>query len=164
MKDLTPRSSYCFRYHNHRVHLSMEGEGTSKRPVCKGRRKCRGISRIRARKIYEFLLLISAKNTRLQRYDFSTAKAASSGVPSFEARAFRLFAGAHEKRKACAKARCDSRPKRLERPTVTAVVDVEIRLSARWRALPRRHCSVSHYAGRRHDSDPDSYRLSCLVS
>ena len=55
-------------------------------------------------------------------------------------------------------------PKRLERLNVTAVVDVEILLSAHWRALPPRHCSVSHYAERRHDSGPDSCRLSCLVS
>src|ERR1700730_12395427 len=37
--------------------------------------------------------------------------------------------------------RRSSRPKRLERPKLAAVVDVEIRLSARWRALPRWHCS-----------------------
>ncbi len=47
---------------------------------------------------------------------------------------------------------------------VTAVVDVEIRLSARWRAVPQRRCSAPHYAERRHDSAPGSCRLSCLVS
>src|SRR5258706_11520673 len=53
---------------------------------------------------------------------------------------------------------------RRERPKITAVVDVEIRLSARWRALPPLHCSASHYAERRRDADPDSCRLSRLVS
>jgi hypothetical protein len=56
------------------------------------------------------------------------------------------------------------RSKRLERPKLIAVFDLEIRLSARWRALPRRHRSVSHYAERRHDSDPDNCRPSRLVS
>ena len=51
----------------------------------------------------------------------------------------------------------------LKRPKVTAVVDVEIRLSARWRALPPRHCSAPRYAERRRDADPDSCRLSRLV-
>src|ERR1700736_3615238 len=46
---------------------------------------------------------------------------------------------------------------------LTAVVDVEIRLSARWRVLPRRRYSVRHYAERRHDSDLDSCRRSCSV-
>src|SRR5271156_5154246 len=47
---------------------------------------------------------------------------------------------------------CAGRPPNwiLKRAKVTGVVDVEILLSARWRALPRRHCSVSHYAERRH--------------
>jgi hypothetical protein len=36
--------------------------------------------------------------------------------------------------------------KRLGRPKVTAVVDVGIRLSFRWRALPPLRCSASHYA------------------
>src|SRR5277367_2540525 len=43
-------------------------------------------------------------------------------------------------------------------PKVTAVVDVEIRLSARWRALPQRRCSASHYAEQRRDADLDSCR------
>src|SRR5260370_33266168 len=51
----------------------------------------------------------------------------------------------------------------LERPKLIAVVDVKIRLSARWRAPPRRHCSAPHYAERRRDADPDSCRLSPLV-
>ena len=42
---------------------------------------------------------------------------------------------------------------------VTGVVVVEIRSSARWRALPPRHCSASHYAERRRDADPGSCRL-----
>src|SRR5216684_906015 len=53
--------------------------------------------------------------------------------------------------------------RRTSRPKVTAVVDVEIRLSVRWRALPPRHCNASHYAERRRDADPDSCRLSLLV-
>src|SRR5262249_32900960 len=36
-------------------------------------------------------------------------------------------------------------PKPLERPKITSVVDAEIRLSARWRALPR-NCSAPHCA------------------
>src|SRR5260370_10603877 len=64
----------------------------------------------------------------------------------------------------CPKAKVLQSPKRLEPPKVTGFVDVEIRLSARWRALPRQHCSVRHYAERRHDSDPDNCRLSCSVS
>src|ERR1700686_112136 len=54
-------------------------------------------------------------------------------------------------------------PKRLERPKVTAVVDVEIRLSARWRVLPPRHRNASHYPVRRHDAAPDSCRPSRLA-
>jgi hypothetical protein len=42
------------------------------------------------------------------------------------------------------------------RPKVTAVVGVEIRLSAYGRALLPRHCNVPHCAERRRDSDPDS--------
>src|SRR5580692_3185919 len=38
--------------------------------------------------------------------------------------------------------------------------DVEIRLSARWRAPPPRHCSAPHYGERRRDADPDSCSLS----
>ena len=48
-------------------------------------------------------------------------------------------------------------------PKVTAVVDVEIRLFARWRALPPRRRSACHYAERRRDAAPDSCRLSRLV-
>jgi hypothetical protein len=47
---------------------------------------------------------------------------------------------------------------------VTAVVDVEIRWSAGWREPPRRHYSVRHCSGRRHDSDPDSCIPSHLAS
>src|SRR6266849_10686954 len=54
-------------------------------------------------------------------------------------------------------------PTRLERPKVTAVVDAEIRLSARWRALPPRHCSAFHYAEQRHVAAPDSCRRSRLL-
>src|SRR6202521_4516561 len=57
-----------------------------------------------------------------------------------------------------------SRPKRLEQPKLAAVVDVEIRLSARWRALPRWHCSLRHYVERRRDADQDNCRLLRLVS
>src|SRR5260221_11624029 len=57
------------------------------------------------------------------------------------------------------KRRRPSRPKRLERQKLTTVVDVEIRLSARWRALPSRHCSASRYAERSRGADPDSCRL-----
>ena len=46
---------------------------------------------------------------------------------------------------------------------VTAVADVEIRLSARWRALLLQRCSALHYAGRRRDTDPGICRLSRLV-
>jgi hypothetical protein len=59
--------------------------------------------------------------------------------------------------------RRSSRPKRPERPKVTPVADVETRWSARWRALPPRHCTASHYAERRRGADPDSCRLSRLV-
>jgi hypothetical protein len=59
--------------------------------------------------------------------------------------------------------RRSSRPKRLARPKITTVVDVEIPLSARWRALPPQHCSVPHYAGRRRDAGPDSCRPLRLV-
>src|SRR5208282_3201918 len=62
------------------------------------------------------------------------------------------------------KARRSSRPKRPERPEVTAVADVEIRSSDRWQGEPRRRCNAPHYAERRHDSDPDSCRLSRSVS
>ena len=48
--------------------------------------------------------------------------------------------------------------------SVTAVVGVEIRLSGYGRALLPRHCSVPHCAERRRDSDPDSCRLSLLIS
>src|SRR5437870_10040881 len=54
-------------------------------------------------------------------------------------------------------------PTRLERPKVTAVVDVEIRLSARWRVLPPRHRSAPHYAERRRGVDRDSCGLSRLA-
>ena len=40
------------------------GYGSRKSTVCKGERKCWGISGIRARKIYEIVLLISRKNVR----------------------------------------------------------------------------------------------------
>src|ERR1700683_102209 len=53
-----------------------------------------------------------------------------------------------------AKALQSSEP--LERPEVTAIADVEIRLSVRWRALPRLRCSVFRYGGRKHDTAPDS--------
>src|SRR5580704_3450582 len=79
-------------------------------------------------------------------------------------RPYRLRFSAKQKRHAGGQRRRFSRPQRLGQPKLAAVVDVEIRLSARWRALPRRHCSVRHYVERRHDSDPDSYRLSCSVS
>src|SRR5712692_3113685 len=49
------------------------------------------------------------------------------------------------------------RPKRLER-NFTEVADVETRLSARWRALPPRHCSAPHCAERRRDNDLDNCR------
>ena len=55
------------------------------------------------------------------------------------------------------------RPKRLERPKITAVVEVEIPLSARWRALPPQHCSARHYAGSRRDAGPDCCRPLRLV-
>src|SRR6266853_2738269 len=45
-------------------------------------------------------------------------------------------------------------------PKVTAVVDVEIRLSARWRASPQRHRSAPHYAERRRGVDRGSCGLS----
>src|SRR5258708_6607919 len=48
-------------------------------------------------------------------------------------------------------------------PKVTAVVDVEIRLSACWRASPQRHRSAPHYAERRRDVDQDSCGLSRLA-
>src|ERR1700686_5197091 len=68
-----------------------------------------------------------------------------------------------QKRRPVRRRRCSSRPKRLERPKVTAVVDVEIRLSARWRVLPPRHRNASHYPVRRHDAAPDSCRPSRLA-
>src|SRR6202140_2683006 len=69
-----------------------------------------------------------------------------------------------QKRRPVRRRRCSSRPKRLQRPKVTAVVDVEIHSSARWQALPRRHCSVFHYIERRRDSVLDSCRRSRSVS
>src|SRR5580692_844763 len=63
-----------------------------------------------------------------------------------------------------ARRRRSGRPQPLERPKVTAVVDVETRLSARCRCEPQRHYSVRHYAERRHDSDPDSCKSSRWVS
>ena len=48
----------------------------------------------------------------------------------------------------------------VDQRTVTEVVFLEIRSSARWRALPPRHCSVPHYAERRRAADPDSCRPS----
>src|SRR5260370_20552084 len=53
----------------------------------------------------------------------------------------------------------------LKRPSTLEpqYVDVEIRLFARWRELPPRHCSAPHCAERRRDADPDSYRPSRLA-
>jgi len=62
-----------------------------------------------------------------------------------------------------AKAKVPQCPKRLERPKVTAVVDLEIRLSAYWRGLPPQHRNAPHYAGRTHDAAPDSCRPSRLL-
>ena len=108
---------------------------------------------------------IPAKNTRPRRYDFSAATATASRCAIFWSACFPLVCrGLMKSERRVPRRRCDSRPKLLERPKVTAIVDVEIRLSARWRELLRRHCSVPHYAERRHDSDPDSCRLSCLIS
>jgi hypothetical protein len=70
----------------------------------------------------------------------------------------RLRFSARQKRRPVRRRRNSSHPKRLERPKVTAVVDAEIRVSARWRALPPRHYSAPHYAGRRRGAGPDSCR------
>jgi hypothetical protein len=48
-------------------------------------------------------------------------------------------------------------------PEVTADVHVGTCLSARWRVLPLRHCSATHYAERRRDAAPESRRLSRFV-
>src|SRR5712692_2246689 len=52
---------------------------------------------------------------------------------------------------------------RLQRPKVTAVVDVEIRLFASWRALPPGCRSAFHYAEGKRDSGPDSCMLARLA-
>src|SRR5271156_3452373 len=66
----------------------------------------------------------------------------------------RLRSSDRRKRRPGRRRRRSSRHERLERPKVTVVVDVEILLSAHWRGFPPQHCSASHYAERRHDSDP----------